>query len=121
MRGLGIGIMALCLVMAREAHATDKAGVLFYVGTHGTLGPPGQAGAADPAADAQQGIYAARLDPKTGHISSLGITAQLQRATWLVMHPTLPVVYTVADSGGGIAAESDIYSFSVDRSSGKLR
>ena len=67
-----------------------------------------------------QGIYAARLDTKTGHLSPLGLQVELERATWLVTHPSLPVIYTVADSGGGLSAESNIHSFAVDPASGTL-
>jgi len=68
----------------------------------------------------KQGVYAARLNPATGQLSPLGLVAELQRATWLVAHPTLPVVYAVAHSAGGMAADSDIYSFAIDKTSGGL-
>lgn len=90
---------------------------IVYIGTHGTPGPgPGAVPTPGP-----QGIYAARLDAKTGHLSPLGITVELQRATWLVTHPSLPVIYSVADSGGGMNTNSNIYSFKVDPVSGKLQ
>jgi 6-phosphogluconolactonase len=110
--------------MAVQALAADKASELFFIGTHGTPRPSPTATAdtsANATASAEQGIYAGRLETKTGHLSSLGVAAELERATWLVMNPGLPVIYSVADSGGGFGAESNIYSFAVDQTSGKLR
>jgi 6-phosphogluconolactonase len=99
---------------------------IAYIGTHGNPGPAPAGGqpqstGSQPADAGPQGIYAARLDTKTGHLSPLGITVELQRATWLVTHPSLPVIYSVADSGGGMGANSNIYSFKVDPASGKLQ
>ncbi len=96
----------------------------MYIGTQGSSGgPPPATGAAQPikppGAGEPQGIYAARLDTKTGAIRSLGIMMTLERATWLVTHPHLPVIYSVAEAGAGM--DSDIYSLGVDIRSGKLQ
>jgi 6-phosphogluconolactonase (cycloisomerase 2 family) len=97
-----------------------------YIGTHGAPGPrpgapPPAAGDTPPAKLGPQGIYAARLNSQTGQLSPAVITAQLQRATWLVPHPSLPVIYSVADSGGGMEADSNIVSFAIDGTTGKLQ
>jgi 6-phosphogluconolactonase len=112
--------------MAATSAVAAAASELVYIGTHGTGGGPPSAapasvGQAQAMESAVQGIYVARLDKKTGHLTALGLGAELQRATWLIGHPTLPVVYSVADSGGGMEANSLIYSYSVDRASGKLQ
>jgi 6-phosphogluconolactonase len=109
-------LAALCFGAAIfPIHAKEKTSELVYIGTHGSGKPqPGQD------TSSPQGIYAARLDLKTGQLSPLGIQAELERATWLVANPRLPAIYTVADSGGGVSAESNIHSFAVDPSSGKL-
>ena len=106
--------MGLCMGLAApHTHAADKTSELVYIGTHGT-------GKSEQPNGSPQGIYAARLDTRTGHLSPLGLQVGLERATWLVTHPKLPVIYTVADSGAGVSAESNIHSFAVDQASGKL-
>jgi len=92
--------------------------LLVYVGTHGGGGPPGrEVGAAEP----RQGIYAARLDRKTGHLTALGLVSEIGRATWLVNHPTLPILYSVGLEGKDMGAEASLYSLAVDAESGQLR
>jgi 6-phosphogluconolactonase len=107
--GLCLGLTIAC------AQAADRpAGTLVYVGTQGAGGP----GQQNP--NAKHGIYAFRLDEKTGHLTSLGLEIELQRSDWLLMSPTLPVMYSVADSGGGMQANSVLYSLKIDRASGAL-
>jgi len=122
---LAIGLLCSIAATAADTDNTPPAAgeQLVYVGTHGTPGPrPGvPPEAASPAKSAPQGIYAARLDSKTGEISLIGIVAELQRATWFVAHPSLPVLYSVADSGGGMETDSNIVSFAIDKSTGKLK
>jgi 6-phosphogluconolactonase len=115
--------LVLCLGLAAcEAHAaTGKAEEFVYIGTHGAGGRPAPGAGSEQDAGSPQGIYAARLDTRTGHLSALGLAVGLQRATWLVIHPSLPVVYSVAQSPGGMAADSNIYSFAIDAASGTLR
>jgi 6-phosphogluconolactonase len=107
--------VALCLGMvAQYGRAAGSAPELVYIGTHGT--PAHQA--KDP--QAPQGIYAAQLDTATGRLTPIGLPVELERATWLLLPPKRPVLYAVADSGGGIAAESNILSFTIDPASGHL-
>jgi 6-phosphogluconolactonase (cycloisomerase 2 family) len=51
----------------------------------------------------------------------LGQQAELQNAAWLAIHPGLGTLYSVANSAGGLAAESNIHSFAIDKASGKLK
>ena len=125
---LAVGLLGAFAANSTEVSKVARSGEdqYVYVGTHGTPGPPPggsppQSHDSPPAAPGPQGIYAARLSAKTGHLSLMGITAELQRATWLVLHPSLPVIYSVADSGGGLQADSNIVSFAIDTASGKLQ
>jgi 6-phosphogluconolactonase len=61
------------------------------------------------------------LNIRTGHLSAPSLSAELARATWLVTHPSLPVIYSVAETAGGTTADSSIYSFAIDRASGALK
>lgn len=126
---LALVIGLVCSLAARSAEvskaSTAPAEQFVYVGTHGTPGPrpgaPPQTADAPPANLGPQGIYAARLNTKTGQLSLIGVAAELQRATWFVAHPSLPVIYSVADSGGGMEADSNIVSFKIDATTGKLQ
>ena len=113
--------IALCFgVLVLEAAASAGADELVYIGTHGTAGKTAAPAGSAQGSPAQQGIYAARLDTKTGHLSPLGLATELQRATWLVIHPTLPVIYSMAQSADGMAADSNIHSFRIDKATGAL-
>jgi 6-phosphogluconolactonase len=102
-------MMALCLGLAAlSAHAKEAAGNLVYIGTRGTQAMP------------TQGIYAARLDTGTGKLAPLGQQTELFSTSWLVTHPSLPVIFVVANLQGSRTVESSIYSFAVDKASGKL-
>jgi 6-phosphogluconolactonase len=116
MQGHRLLTMALCLGLAfLDAHAAGTPDELVYVGTF-KFGPPGSVAAV------QQGIYGARLDVKTGHLAPLGLKAELKRASWLVVHPTLPIVYSVAEfTGDNPASDSAAISFAIDKASGALR
>ena len=108
---MGLCVWLVCL----QAHARDNSLELVYIGTQGSAGP-------QQSDSAPQGIYAARLDANTGRLSPLGLTVELPRATALLRHPTLPVIYSsAADSAAGRAVDSILYSFEVDGASGKLR
>ena len=129
-QGLAFAIGLMCSLAAYSAEvgktSTTPAAQFVYIGTHGTPGgprpgTPPQATDAPPVNSGPQGIYAARLNSKTGQLTLIGVAAELQRATWFVVHPSLPVIYSVADSGGGMEADSNIVSFKIDAASGSLR
>jgi 6-phosphogluconolactonase len=128
---------ALCIeVASAQSYAATKAtSELIFVGTHGLAPPapqPAQAtqspGAASTGQNAEpptdipgkHGIYTARLDIETGRLSLLGLAIELQRTTALVNHPSLPVIYSVAQSAGGMASDADIHSLSIDPKTGTL-
>jgi 6-phosphogluconolactonase len=101
---------------------SSVAAEIVYIGTRGTfIANPATAAAAAPSQP--PGIYAARLDERTGHLSELRHVMRLERAQWLLNHPKLPVIYAVANSSGGTGsgADSDIYSLAIDPSSGGLK
>jgi 6-phosphogluconolactonase len=101
--------------------AAGASGELVYVGTDPTIGMGSVQGATPVTADAPQGLFGARLDAQSGHLTSLGLQMPLPRATWQVADPATAILYTVADSGGGIATESMLYSLAVDRATGALK
>jgi 6-phosphogluconolactonase len=108
-------LVGFCIGLASPQAGARDALELVYIGTQGSAGPQQEG-------SAPQGIYAARLDAKTGRLSPLGLTVGLPRATTLLRHPTLPVIYSsAADSAGGRAVDSILYCFEVDAESGNLR
>lgn len=107
---LAIGVcLSLATVAAVAANADEKANEWVYVGTRGDAGE-----------HSPQGIYAARFNTRTGQLSPPELQVRLPRATWLVRHPRLPVIYTAADASTSSPAESNILGFEVEPTSGKL-
>lgn len=67
-----------------------------------------------------QGIVGAHFDPNSGHLSPIGIVADIARPTWLIAHWKLPVVYAVSELGNDGLTEANVYSLAVDRVTGGL-
>jgi 6-phosphogluconolactonase len=104
--------LALCAVLAAVAVQTRlEAATLVYIATRAT----------PQAATGPQGIYAARLDTATGKLESLGLQIELSRISWLAPHPARPILFMVANPDGSTTVESALYSYAVDKRSGKLR
>ncbi len=115
-------MIGLCLCLGLSVFQVQAASKLVYIGTRGTWDHGVQDGPKEglPKENPPQGIYAARFDTETGHLTPLGVQAVLEAASWLVIHPNLPVLYTVASSIGGRNTETDIISYSIDKLFGKL-
>jgi 6-phosphogluconolactonase len=113
---LGIAMLQACAVTgAQPCSSTSCDSELVYIGT----GFPFSTGT--PAPVREHGIYAARLDARTGHLSPLGRVAQIEGTSWLISHPAQLVLYSVGLTGNDKKAESSLYSFAVDGASGQLR
>ncbi|MCY0386206.1 lactonase family protein [Robbsia sp. Bb-Pol-6] len=65
----------------------------------------------------EQDIRALRFDAATGTLTTIGPVENGLSSTWLVTHPSLPVVYSVDDH---TASEGSITAFAVNRRSGAL-
>jgi 6-phosphogluconolactonase len=112
-------LAAVCGALAALAApaVAQAASELVYISTY--RAPPA---AGQPPVDREgNGIYAVRIDSVTGKLTALGLQARLDRASWLVTHPKLPVIYSVADSGGGLKTEAMVHAFAADRATGALR
>jgi 6-phosphogluconolactonase len=88
-----------------------------YFGTHTPL----PANARADAGRADSGIFAARFDMRTGQLTGLGSVAAVERPTWIVAHPALPVVYAVSELGNDGRTEGRVSSLRVDLTTGKLQ
>lgn len=97
---------ATSLLAAPAAFAASSTETLVYVGTQG--------------AEPGQGIFAARLDARTGRLSSLGLAAELQRPTWLTAHPALPVLYAVSEMGNDGKSQGSLHTLRADPDTGRL-
>jgi 6-phosphogluconolactonase len=97
---------AASLLTTRAALAAPPAETLVYIGTQG--------------AEPGQGIFAARLDPRTGTLTPLGLAAELQRPTWLTAHPALPVLYAVSEVGNDGKSQGSVHTLRADPATGRL-
>ena len=104
-RAAGV-LFTVCLLAASFAPQA-RASELFYIGTQGS--GPGN------------GVFGARLDETTGRLSPLGLMAQIDRPTWLLVNPHLPVIYSVSEVGNDGKSQASVYSFAVDPESGALK
>lgn len=68
-----------------------------------------------------EGIYVSRLDDATGGLSSPALAAAARNPSFLAVHPTLPVLYAVADVATGDGRhEGGVQAFAVDAAAGTL-
>jgi 6-phosphogluconolactonase len=111
-KGIALAIAVGLSMMGGALVPDDQASEWVYFGTRGAAAKVDQ----DGGEHSPQGIYAARFNTRTGQLSSPELQVRLPRATWLVRHPRLPVIYATADGG----SESNILGFEVEPSSGKL-
>lgn len=109
MRG-ALGAAALSLLALVPAFAArppaDPAEELVYVGVQGS--------------DPGQGVVAARLDVETGRLTPLGVAIELQRPTWLAVHPTRPVIYAVGELGNDGKSQGKVHTLRADLRTGAL-
>ena len=104
---------AMTPILARafeRARAQTTGGGLFYVGTYTNN------------AAGSKGIYARRFDPMSGAVTSLGVAAETDSPSWVVVHPNKRFLYAAnelppPEAGGPTGA---VTAFSIDAASGKL-
>ncbi len=85
------------------ARAADS---LVYVGTYTGSG--------------SKGIYAYRLQLKTGKMTSLGVAAETSNPSFLVEHPNHRFLYAVNENGNSSQMGS-VSAFAIDAATGKLK
>lgn len=95
--------------------------VRVFIGTTSQMmGPPTAAPAAGTSSEPPQGIYSACLNQRTGAVSIGGFAADVQRPSWLIANPTMPVLYSTG-SGADLRGEGGLFSLALDPASPKLR
>ena len=99
--------LAILLVAASASSTASSATYWLYVGTYTGHG--------------SQGIYVYRFDATTGETSPIGLAAEAENPSFLAVHPSGRLLYSVNEvdqfegkPGGGVSA------FSVDGKTGKL-
>lgn len=103
-RAVAAGALGLMAASTAQAAALDER--LVYVG-----------GQADKDG---QGVFAARLNNATGKLAPIGVVASLQRPTWLVAHPTSPVLYALSETGYGPGEQGKVHALKADPATGAL-
>jgi 6-phosphogluconolactonase len=93
---------------------------LVYIGTR-SAPPTAQAAGAPDTSPPPSGIYAARLDGKTGKLTALGQQQPLRGASWLISDAKRSLLYSVGKSADSITSESTLYTFAVDVDNGSLK
>ncbi len=67
------------------------------------------------------GIQAFQYDPQTLALQPLGMVGEVQRPSFLTLHPNGRFLYAVSELGNDNGSEGYVYAFSVDKSTGKLQ
>jgi 6-phosphogluconolactonase len=67
-----------------------------------------------------KGIYAYRFNTGTGKCDPLGLAAEVERPTWLTVHPNQQTLYAVSEIRGDRVADSAIHSLKIDAGTGRL-
>ena len=67
------------------------------------------------------GIVAARLDPDSGAISTVGTAATVKRPTWVQADAQRSVLFSVSEVGNAGDSMAEVLSFAVDVPAGSLR
>jgi len=93
-----------------RVRAQTAGGRLLYVGTYTNT------------AAGSKGIYGWRFDAATGAVTSLGLAAETDSPSWVVIHPNKRFLYAAnelppPEAGGPTGA---VTAFSIDGASGKL-
>ena len=94
----------------KPLRAQTAGGRLLYVGTYTN------------SAAGSKGIYGWRFDAETGKVTSLGLAAETDSPSWVVVHPNKRFLYAAnelppPEAGGPTGA---VTAFSIDAASGKL-
>jgi 6-phosphogluconolactonase len=76
-------------------------GKLTFIGTH--LNRPSKS------------LYSVCFDERSGRFSALTGAAEIDRPTWIVAHPTLPLLYSVSEVGNDGSKEASVITLAVDR------
>ena len=120
-RPLTSGLLAFAITLALSATGNAAAATeeWVFVGTHGPAPAAPTGEAPNPIDKATQGIYLTRLDLKTGALAAPIVAYELHHATFLIRHPTLPIIYAVAEDAGS-QEDTDLFSFKVDKVNERL-
>ncbi len=104
MRSIFLGLALLVGAFSSPA-AISK--YLMYVGTY--TGPN------------SKGIYVFQYDPATGKVDPLGLAGEIERPSFLALHPNGRFLYAVSELGNNGLVNGSITAFAIDPKSGKLR
>src|SRR5690349_9698750 len=67
------------------------------------------------------GIQAFRYDPQALALEPLGMVGEMQRPSFLTLHPNGRFLYAVSEVGNAAGSQGYVYAFSLDKSRGKLQ
>jgi 6-phosphogluconolactonase len=134
MRSIAMGLMFVAVEIKAQSQGAIACGdksnksLLVYIGTYGHLRgngfspvPAGSENQPGQTFDKTQGIYAACFNTETGSLTMLGLAADVNRASWLLAAPDRPVLYSTGLPGDDLRVEGNVFSFTIDQASGKLR
>lgn len=102
-----LGCFLLGLLASMPAATAANSKYLVYFGTY--TGP------------ASKGIYVATFDSSTGKLDTPKLAGEIERPSWVAIHPNRRFLYAVTETGYRPGTEGTISSFSIDPATGALK
>jgi 6-phosphogluconolactonase len=68
-----------------------------------------------------KGIYVSQFDTATGKLDPPTVAAEIDRPSWVTLHPNGKFLYAVTEIGSGGQGEATISSFAIDHKTGTLQ
>ena len=96
-----LAAVALALMPPLPDPATNPSSASLYIGTYTGAGQG-------------LGVYYSKLDTMTGVLSEPEVAAKIDNASFLAVHPTLPVLYAVSENYGAGGGQLHAFAISPD-------
>jgi 6-phosphogluconolactonase len=96
-------LLAFVSLLSMTNASSSPSPIPFYVGTY--TGP-----------NQGQGVYFVTFDPATSALSKPVLAAKADQASFLAMHPTLPVLYAVSENYGSRSGKLLAFTMNADHS-----
>lgn len=104
---LRLAMIAIALVSAALPSEEARSEYFVYIGTY--TGPK------------SKGIYVSKFDANTGKIDTPHLAAEIERPSWLTIHPNQRFLYAVSEIGYGPGADGTMTGFALDPATGGLK
>jgi 6-phosphogluconolactonase len=68
-----------------------------------------------------KGVYASTFEPAEMRFGPVKLVAEIERATWIALHPNKRILYAVSELGNDGKSDGELLSFAIDPANGSLK